>query len=193
MAQDFSAFFQPGTPNYFGVSTNKEIDLEKLKSAIGKYKGIDFNTGKTVDLALEEYKKATGGSSQPFEAFATVPPVSGASGLSPTDLEIDKYVKLQKALQPGLLDTELKQNVLGLGAATAFGAASLPFTEYMRNQELARQMQAFETRELSPTAQAARNLSGQQQVSLAASAQAEKRRAYGDLKRAIIEPLRRRG
>jgi hypothetical protein len=193
MNQDFSSFYKPGTPNYFGVSTNQEIDLEKLKSAIGKYKGIDFSTGKTVDLALEEFKKATGTSPESFQSFATVPPVSGASDLSPTDLEIDKYVKLQKALQPGLLDTELKQNVLGLGAATAFGAASLPFTEYMRNQELARQMQAFETRELSPTAQAARNLSGQQQVSLAASAQAEKRRAYGDLKRAIIEPLRRRG
>ena len=192
MAQDFSAFFQPQTPNYFGVSTNKEIDLEKLKSAIGKYKGIDFSTGKTVDLALEEYKKATGTSPEPFQSFATVPAVSGATDLSPTDLEIDKLVKFQKALQPGLLDTELKQNILGLGAATAFGAASLPFTEYMKNQELARQMQAFETKELSPTAQAARNLSGQQQLSLAASAQAEKRRAYGDLKRAIIEPLRRR-
>lgn len=193
MPQDFSSFYKPGTPNYFGVSTNKEIDLEKLKSAIGKYKGIDFNTGKTVDLALEEYKKAVGTSAKPFEYFAEPPAVAGAQGLSPTQLNIDDYKELSKTLQQDLLELEAKQNVLSLGAATAFGAASLPFTEYMRNQELNRQMQAFEMKELSPTAQAARNLSMQQQLGLAASAQAEKRRAFGDLKRATVEPFRSRG
>ena len=182
MPQDFSSFYKPGTPNYFGVSTNKEIDLEKLKAAIGKYKGIDFNTGKTVDLALEEYKKAANKTNQPFEYFAEVPAVEGAQGLSPSTLNVDAYKELSKALQQDLLDSEIKQNVLSLGAATAFGAASLPFTEYMRNQELNRQMEAFRMKELSPTAQAARNLSMQQQLGLAASAQAEKRRAYADLK-----------
>lgn len=182
MPQDFSSFYKPGTPNYFGVSPSKEIDLEKLKSAIGKYKGIDFNTGKTVDLALEEYKKAAGTANKPFEYFAEVPAVAGAGELSPTDLTVDQYAKLSKALQQDLFESEAKQNLLNLGAATAFGAASLPFTEYMRNQELNRQMQAFETKELSPTAQAARNLSMQQQLGLAASAQAEKRRAFADLK-----------
>lgn len=193
MPQDFSSFYKPGTPNYFGVSTNKEIDLEKLKSAIGKYKGIDFNTGKTVDLALEEYKKAVGTSAQPFEYFAEVPAVSGAGELSPTNLTADQYKGLVKDLQQGLLESEAKQNLLSLGSATAFGAASLPFTEYMRNQELGRQMEAFRMKELSPTAQAARNLSMQQQVGLAASAQAEKRRAFADLKRATVEPFRTRG
>lgn len=192
MPQDFSSFYKPGTPNYFGVSTNKEIDLEKLKSAIGKYKGIDFNTGKTVDLALEEYKKAVGTSAQPFEYFAEVPAVSGAGELSPTNLTADQYKGLVKDLQQGLLESEAKQNLLSLGSATAFGAASLPFTEYMRNQELGRQMEAFRMKELSPTAQAARNLSMQQQLGLAASAQAEKRRAFGDLKRATVEPFRSR-
>lgn len=192
MPQDFSSFYKPGTPNYFGVSSNKEIDLEKLKSAIGKYKGIDFNTGKIVDLALEEYKKAAGSSFKPFEFFAEVPPVSGATALTPTNLTVDQYKQFQKDLAQDLFEMEAKQNVLNLGAATAFGAASLPFTEYMRNQELNRQMQAFEMKERSPTAQAARNLSGQQQLSLAASAQAEKRRAFADLKRATVEPLRRR-
>jgi len=183
MAQDFSSFYKPGTPNYFGGTTNKEIDLEKLKAAIGKYKGIDFNTGKTVDLALEEYKKAANKANQPFEYFAEVPSITGAAELSPTDLTgAEQYANTVKALQESLLKSELKQNVLSLGAATAFGAASLPFTEYMRNQELDRQMEAFRMKELSPTAQAARNLSMQQQLGLAASAQAEKRRAYADLK-----------
>lgn len=192
MPQDFSSFYKPGTPNYFGVSTSKEIDLDKLKSAIGKYKGIDFNTGKTVDLALEEYKKALGTSNTPFEYFAEVPSVAGATQLSPTQLTADQYREFQKSLAQDLLESEAKQNVLSLGSATAFGAASLPFTEYMRNQELGRQMQAFEMKELSPTAQAARNLSMQQQLGLAASAQAEKRRAFGDLKRATVEPFRSR-
>ena len=182
MPQDFSSFYKPGTPSYFGVSTNKEIDLDKLKAAIGKYKGIDFNTGKTVDLALEEYKKAVGTTAKPFEYFAEVPSIAGAQNLSPTDLNVDAYKELSKALQQDLLESEAKQNLLSLGSATAFGAASLPFTEYMRNQELARQTEAFRTKELSPTAQAARNLSMQQQLGLAASAQAEKRRAFADLK-----------
>lgn len=192
MPQDFSSFYKPGTPNYFGISPSKFVDPEKLKAAIGKYKGIDFNTGKTVDLALEEYKKAVGTSGQPFQYFAEVPAVAGAQDLSPTGLNVDAYKELSRALQQDLLESEAKQNVLNLGAATAFGAASLPFTEYMRNQELNRQMQAFEMKELSPTAQAARNLSMQQQLGLAASAQAEKRRAFGDLKRATVEPFRYR-
>lgn len=180
MPQYFSSFYQPGAPNLFGSTTFKpgDIDLQNLWSKVGKYKGIDFNTGKTVDLALEELQKQYGGSLPP------APPTSGAGTLSPTDLDIEQYVKLQKALQPGLFESEAKQNVLNLGAATAFGAASLPFTEYMRNQELNRQMEAFRMKELSPTAQAARNLSMQQQLGLAASAQAEKRRAFADLKQA---------
>ncbi|NBX48391.1 hypothetical protein EBT25_00270 [bacterium] len=187
MPQAFSTFYKPGVPNLFGSTVFKpsDISLQDLWSKVGKYKGIDFNTGKTVDLALEELQKQYGGT------LPTTPSVTGAGSLSPTDLDIEQYVKLQKALQPGLLDTEVKQNVLGLGAATAFGAASLPFTEYMRNQELNRQMEAFRMKELSPTAQAARNLSMQQQLGLAASAQAEKRRAFGDLKRATVEPFLR--
>ena len=197
MPQDFSSFYKPNVPNYFGMAVNKDIDLDKLKSAIGKYKGIDFNTGKTVDLALEEYKKAVGSVAKPFELFApassSVPSVAGAQGLSPTDLNVDAYKELSKELQQGLFESEAKQNLLSLGSATAFGATSLPFTEYIRNQELNRQMEAFRMKELSPTAQAARNLSMQQQLGLAASAQAEKRRAFGDLKRATVEPFRSRG
>lgn len=183
MPQDFSSFYKPSTPNYFGSTTFKPsgFNVQDLWSKVGKYKGIDFNTGKTVDLALEELQKQYG--SGLTQQIPSPPSTSGVGTLSPTDLDIDQYVKLQKALQPGLLETELKQNVLGLGAATAFGAASLPFTEYMRNQELSRQMEAFRIKELSPTAQAARNLSMQQQAGLAASATAERQRAFGDLKR----------
>lgn len=188
MAQDFSSFYKPGAPNLFGSTVFKpgNSDLQNLWSKVGKYKGIDFNTGKTVDLALEELQKQYGGT------LPAPPSVAEAGSLAPSDLDIQQYVKLQKALQPGLFESEAKQNVLGLGAATAFGAASLPFTEYMRNQDYNRQLAAFQAREQSPTAQAARNLSGQQQLSLASAATADKMRAYGDLKRSVIEPLRRR-
>jgi len=187
MPQDFSSFYKPGTSNLFdSVFKSTAFTPSDLFSKVGKFKGIDFNTGKTVDLALEELKKQYGNNSFP------VPSVADATSLSPTDLGIEQYVKLQKALQPGLLDTELKQNVLGLGAATAFGAASLPFVKYLQDVEFGRQKEAFRMKELSPTAQAARNLSMQQQLGLAASAQAEKRRAFGDLKRATVEPFRSR-
>jgi hypothetical protein len=189
MFENITSLFKPATPNYFGSTAFKNTGFNPvdLFAKVGKYKGIDFNTGKTVDLALEELQKQYGGQ------LPATPSTAAAGSLSPTDLDIQQYVKLQQALQPGLFESEAKQNVLNLGAATAFGAASLPFTEYMRNQELNRQMQAFETKELSPTAQAARNLSMQQQLGLAASAQAEKRRAFGDLKRATVEPFRSRG
>ena len=188
MPQDFSSFYKPSTPNYFGSTTFKPggFSFEDLASRVGKYGGVDFKTGKRVDLALDLLQKQYGSELAqqiPSPKIPAPPSTSGAGTLSPTDLDIDQYVKLQKALQPGLLETELKQNVLGLGAATAFGAASLPFTEYMRNQELERQMDAFRMKELSPTAQAARNMSMQQQLGLAASATAEKQRAYADLKR----------
>lgn len=193
MPQDFSSFYRPGASNLFNsVFKSTTFNPADLFSKVGKYKGIDFNTGKTVDLALEELKKQYGDSVAPFQYFADVPSVAGATQLSPTQLTADQYREFQKSLAQDLLESEAKQNVLSLGSATAFGAASLPFTEYMRNQELGRQMEAFRMKELSPTAQAARNLSMQQQLGLAASAQAEKRRAFGDLKRATVEPFRSR-
>lgn len=183
MPQDFSSFYKPSAPNYFGSTTFKPggFSFEDLASRVGKYRGVDLKTGERVDPALYLLQKQYG--NQLTQQIPAPPPTSGAGTLSPTDLDIEQYVKLQKALQPGLFESELKQNVLGLGAATAFGAASLPFTEYMRNQELGRQMDAFRMKELSPTAQAARNMSMQQQLGLAASATAEKQRAYADLKR----------
>lgn len=198
MPQDFSSFYRPGASNLFNsVFKSTTFNPADLFSKVGKYKGIDFNTGKTVDLALEELKKQYGDSVAPFQYFADVPSVAGATQLSPTQLTADQYQEFQKSLAQDLLESEAKQNVLSLGSATAFGAASLPFTEYMRNQELRRQAEAFRMKtfmqELSPTAQAARNLSMQQQLGLAASAQAEKRRAFGDLKRATVEPFRSRG
>lgn len=189
MPQDFSSFYQTNTPNYFGstVFNPGNLDLQNLWSKVGKYRGLDTKTGKTVDLALEELQKQYGGSLPP------APSVAGSGTLSPTALTADQYKGLVKDLQQGLLESEAKQNVLNLGAATAFGAASLPFTKYLQDLEFGRQKEAFRMKELSPTAQAARNLSMQQQLGLAASAQAEKRRAFGDLKRATVEPFRSRG
>ncbi len=178
MFENITSLFKPTTPSYFGSTAFKNTGFNPvdLFDKVGKYKGIDFNTGKTVDLALEELKKQYG------DAVIPVPSTAEAGSLSPTDLDIQQYVKLQKALQPGLFESEAKQNALNLGAATAFGAASLPFTEYMRNQELNRQMAAFRTKELSPTAQAQRNLAMQQQLESSASAQKAKREGYAVLK-----------
>lgn len=187
------SLLNPETPDYFGSSASKDLDLEKLKSLIGKYKGIDFNTGKTVDLALEEFKKVTGTSNtaQPFDSFVPPPTVSTAEELAPTQLNVDQYLGFQKSLEDQLFESQRKQNLLGLGTATAYAGASLPFTEFIRNQELARQMQAFRMREESPTARAARSMSAQQQVGLASSAFADKLRAFSELKRATTEPHRR--
>jgi len=191
--QNFTDFYKSKVPNYFGMVANNEIDPEKLKSTIGKYIGIDFNTGKTVDLGLEEYKKAVAANAaQPFDFFVQPPAITGAAQLTPTNLAANQYEETMKALQDSLFKTEAKQNVLNLGAATAFGAASLPFTEFMRNQDYNRQLAAFQAREQSPTAQAARNLSMQQQAQMSASSWADKLRAFADVKRATVEPLRSR-
>lgn len=183
--QDFANLFKPSAPNYFGSTTFKPggFSFEDLASRIGKYTGVEFKTGKRVDLALDLLQKQYG--NQLTQQLPTPPSTAGAGTLSPTDLDIEQYVKLQKALQPGLFESELKQNVLGLGAATAFGAASLPFTEYMRNKELERQSQAFMLKEASPTATQAR-------ISQAKSDSANKMLAYAQAKRNLIEPLIRR-
>lgn len=118
------------------------------------------------------------------------PKTSESEQLTPTELSVDFYKKLQEALAPGALKSQAQQGLMNLAGAGAFGLMSLPFTEYMKNQELKRQSQAFKMREESPTAQSARDLSTQQQASLASAATADKLRAYGELKRNLIEGMR---
>lgn len=122
--------------------------------------------------------------------FVPPPKTSEAGDLTPTDLSVDFYKKLQEALAPGVLKSQAQQGLMNLAGAGAFGLMSLPFTEYMKNQELKRQSQAFKMREESPTAQSARDLSMQQQASLASADTANKMRAYGELKRNLIEAMR---
>ena len=156
-----------------------------LKALEGKFVGMDTSTGKRdVDLAT--------GQQVPFNPFVPVPSTKEAGTLSPTDLSVDYYKKLQEALAPGVLKSQAQQGLMNLAGAGAFGLMQLPFTEFLKNQEYQRQQEAFKMKEQSPTAQSARNLSAQQQASLASAATADKMRAYGELKRHIIEPLRNR-
>lgn len=181
---------------------------EALKKWAGRSVGIDFGTGRrnvdwAADLMEKISPKAGVFSATPFtigtepsvtqDIFGLVPATKDAAQLTPSQLGVDEYVELAEKLAPLQLKQTAKENLLGLGAATAFGAASLPFTEYMRNQELGRQMEAFKMKEESPTAQAARSLSLQQQAQLAAEASAQKLQGRALARRAAIEPLRRRG
>lgn len=181
---------------------------EALKKWAGRSVGIDFGTGRrNVDWAADLMEKITpkadvfaatpfAVSTQPSvteDIFGLVPPSQSVEQLTPSQLGVDAYVELAEKLAPLQLKQTAKENLLSLGAATAFGAASLPFTEYMRNQELGRQMEAFKMKEESPTAQAARSLSLQQQAQLAAEASAQKLQGRALARRAAIEPLRRRG
>jgi hypothetical protein len=180
---------------------------EALKKWAGRSIGTDFSTGqRDVDWAGDMMGKlnpvANQLSSNPFmgttsptvteNIFGLVPSTKGATDLTPTQLGVDDYVELYKKLEPDMFKSSIKQNLLGLGSATAFGAVSLPFTEYQRNQEFARQQEAFKMREESPTAQAARNLSLQQQAALSAQSYAQKMEARAAARRAAIEPLIRR-
>jgi hypothetical protein len=183
---------------------------EALKKFAGRSVGTDFSTGqRDVDWAADMMgklnptadqlstnpftgTKPVAGSSVTENIFGLVPSTQGAANLTPTQLGVDDYVELYKKLEPDMFKSSVKQNLLGLGSAAAFGAASLPFTEYMRNQEFNRQQQAFKMREESPTAQAARNLSLQQQASLAGESYAQKMAARSAARRAAIEPLIRR-
>jgi len=167
---------------------------EFLKSLQGRFVGMDTSTGKRdVDLALQQPKDKV-----PYEIFdpktppifQPVPSPGGAGVLTPTDPSIDYYKKLQEALAPGVLKSQAQQGLMNLAGAGLFGLMQMPFTEYMKNKEYERQLGAFKTKELSPTAQSARNLGMQQQASLASAATSDRMRAYGELKRNIIEPLR---
>ena len=124
--------------------------------------------------------------------FAPPPKTSEAGDLTPTELSVDFYKKLQEALAPGVLKSQAQQGLVNLAGAGAFGLMSLPITEFIKNEDWRRQEKAFTMREQSPTAQAARNLSFQQQANLASQSSADKMRAYGELKRNLIEPLRNR-
>lgn len=179
--KNYSAIFQQ--PSTFSPSSNWSEAV--LKGLQGKFVGMDTTSGKRdVDLA-------TGQQVAPF-VFTSPPATSESGALSPTDLSVDYFKKLQEALAPGVLKSQAQQGLVNLAGAGAFGLMSLPITEYMKKQELARQQAAFKMREQSPTAQSARNLSFQQQASLASQASADKMRAYGELKKNLIEPLRNR-
>jgi len=189
MSQAFGSYFL--TQNPYGSTSDVFSNPTKLQSLIGKYKGIDFNTGKTVDLALEQYKNALAQKQTP-DYFPAPPSTSQSGTLTPSVLTTDDYQKNLKALEDSLFKLQAKENVLNLGAATAFGAASLPFTEYMRNQDFARQAQAYKMRQLSPEMESQRSLQAQQQASLASSSWADKIRAYSEAKRNYVEPFIRR-
>jgi hypothetical protein len=205
------AYFQKPTSG-FGIKNDDFLSSPEAKEALKKWAGrsvgVDFATGRrnvdwAGDLMEKIAPKATVFTQNPFavttqpsvtqDIFGLVPSTETASQLTPSELGVDAYVDLAKKLAPLQFEQTVKENVLGLGAATAFGAASLPFTEYMRNQELGRQMQAFKMKEESPTAQAARSLSLQQQAGMAAEASAQKLQGRAAARRAAIEPLRRRG
>lgn len=122
------------------------------------------------------------------------PPSVSTTGeqLTPNQLSVDESIDFYNKLEPIAFRSAAKQNLLGLGTAAAFGAASLPFTEYMRNQELGRQMSAFKAREESPTAQAARSASLQNQLEAARTGSANKMEAYARAKALLINAMRSR-
>lgn len=204
------AYFQKPTSG-FAIKNDDFLSSPEAKEALKKWAGrsvgVDFSTGRrdvdwAGDLMEKIAPKADAFTKNPFavttqpsvtqDIFGLVPSTETASQLTPSQLGVDAYVDLAKKLAPLQFEQTVKENVLGLGAATAFGAASLPFTEYMRNQELDRQMQAFKMKEESPTAQAARSLSLQQQAGMAAEASAQKLQGRAAARRAAIEPLRYR-
>ena len=210
MARGFTnpyPYFQNLTPSS-GLNKEAFLNSPEARKALEKFAGrsigTDFSTGRRdVDWAGDMMGKLNstanqlstnpfGGSSVTENIFGLVPSTKSAANLTPTQLGVDDLVELYKKLEPDMFKSSIKQNLLGLGSATAFGAVSLPFTEYMRNQEFNRQQQAFKMREESPTAQAARNLSLQQQAALAGESYAQKMVARAAARRAAIEPLIRR-
>lgn len=159
--------------------------------------GTDFGTGRR-DVSEDLYRKAKKFTEQ-YEQQKSLGganlfslPSSDANPLTPSNLDTDQYVDLMKKLSPLELESTAKQNLLNVGSGLMFGAASIPFMEFQRNKEFDRQMQAFITREQSPSAQMARNVAAQQMASGAAEATANKRNAFANLMRAAVEPLRTR-
>lgn len=156
-------------------------DPNYLSQYVGRWVGTDMRTGQRDQDII--------GSLLSFN-----PPSVSTTGeqLTPGQLSPEQYRRYVEELEPVAFRSAAKQNLLGLGTATAFGAASLPFTEYMRNQELGRQMSAFKAREESPSARAARSASLQSQLEAARTGSANKLEAYARAKAAMIGALRSR-
>lgn len=156
--------------------------------------GIDFNTGKreTSADAYKRYLQLVEQEKKSENPFVFKSPSADASDLTPFEVSADDYFNMQEKALPLQLKSTAQQNLLNVGSGLVFGAASIPFMEFQRNQELGRQMEAFRMKEQSPTAQMARNVAAQQMATGAAEATAAKRNAFANLMRAAVEPLRSR-
>lgn len=175
-------------PYFSGSTTFNVPDLWSnpnfLSQYQGRWVGTDMRTGQRDQDIIGSLLQPIVG--QPPSVSTT------EQDLTPNQLSPEQYRRYVEELEPIAFRSAAKQNLLGLGTATAFGAASLPFTEYMRNQDLARQMSAFKAREESPTAQAARSASLQSQLESARTGSANKLEAYARAKAAMINALRSR-
>jgi len=96
------------------------------------------------------------------------PTTQDSTQLTPYYPSIEYFKDLQKELAPGLLQSEIKSNLLNLAGAGAYGLMATPFQEAVRDKELARQKEAFYAKEYGPTQKALRDKLLQDQFSQAA-------------------------
>lgn len=133
--------------------------------------GVDTGTGKRdtkrVSEALAVNPFGTG-----EEVYQFGKPPSYTTGELPEGL--NAYMGYADKLSKKFLESEAKQQLLGLGSGLAFSAASLPFAERLRNVDYQLGLQADAN---SLTRIAARDASRQQQAIGAKNAEADYLRA----------------
>ena len=168
-----------------------KVTPDFLKQLKGKFVGLDTTTGKRdVDLAAENLKGAAA-LTQPgvipgFMAGQQTPAPATPDYVSPT-LDIDQYKQFAKDLAAEQFKSDVKQNLLGLGATGAFGLMALPFTERMREAELNRQLRGDI---LSPTRQSERNLRLQQQMESSKAGSANLLNALANVRLAAAQSVK---
>lgn len=167
-------------PNVSGIRPEDYWNVATAQPFTAPQYGIDTGTGKRdtkrVSEALAVNPFGTG-----EEVYQFGQPPSYTVGDLPEGA--DPYMRYADKLSKKLLESEAKQQLLGLGSGLAFSAASLPFAERLRNVDYQLGLQADID---SPTRIAARDASRQQQAIGAKNAEADYLRALAAVRQGAV-------
>lgn len=179
MAQTTSNFYSPFTPvSYWNAETAKKFQNPQF--------GLDTSTGKRDTEKVAENLVAN-----PFATGTETvqfPSVPGYDIAAPFDL--NPYRQFLNEFDKKTMASNAKQQLLGLGSALGFTAASMPFVERLRNLDYKLGLQADIE---SPTRQSERNLRLQQQQVGALGAEADYLRALAAVRQGAVSGAYGRG
>ena len=164
--------------NYWDPETAKKFQNPQF--------GLDTSTGKRdTQKVLENLAANPFATGYESVQFSSVPGYAVAA-----PFELDPYRQFLSEFDKKTMASNAKQQLLGLGSALGFTAASMPFVEAMRNAEWERQYKADV---MSPTKQSERNLRMQQQQQASIGGEADYLRALAAVRQGAVSGAYGRG